>query len=40
VQFSDSVDANSVLDQIVLSPDTYFTVAPGPQKNDTTIVPK
>jgi hypothetical protein len=28
------------LDQIVLSPDTYFTVAPGPQKNDTTILPK
>jgi hypothetical protein len=23
-------------DQIVLSPDTYFTVAPGPQKNDNT----
>ena len=28
------------IDQFVLSPDTYFTVAPGPQKNDTTILPK
>ena len=26
-------------DQIVLSPDTYFTVAPGPQKNDNTKLP-
>jgi phosphatidylserine/phosphatidylglycerophosphate/cardiolipin synthase-like enzyme len=28
------------IDQIVLSPDTYFSTPPGPQKNDTTIVPK
>ncbi len=28
------------LDQIVLSPDTYFTAAPGPPTNDSTIVPK
>ncbi len=26
-------------DQVVLSPDTYFTVAPGPQKNDNTKLP-
>ncbi len=28
------------IDQIVLSPATYFTVPPGPVKNDQTIVPK
>jgi hypothetical protein len=28
------------LDQIVLSPSTYLTTAPGPLKNDTTILPK
>lgn len=28
------------IDQIVLSPDTYLTSAPGAQKNDTTILPK
>ena len=28
------------IDQIVLSPATYFTVPPGPVKNDHTIVPK
>lgn len=26
------------IDQIVLSPSTYLNAAPGPQKNDTTIV--
>jgi len=28
------------IDQIVLSPATYLTKAPGPTKNDTTILPK
>ena len=28
------------IDQIVLSPDTYLTTAPGKTKNDTTILPK
>jgi len=28
------------IDQIVLSPSQYLTTAPGPVKNDTTIVPK
>jgi hypothetical protein len=28
------------IDQIVLSPDTYLSKAPGPTKNDTTILPK
>ena len=28
------------IDQIVLSPDTFLTVAPGPQHGDTTIIPK
>jgi hypothetical protein len=28
------------IDQIVLSPSTYFSVPPGPVKNDSTIVPK
>lgn len=29
-----------MFDQIVLSPTTYLTTPPGPQKRDTTIVPK
>jgi hypothetical protein len=28
------------IDQIVLSPDTYFSAAPGALKNDTTILPR
>ncbi len=28
------------IDQIVLSPDTFLTVAPGLQHDDTTIIPK
>ena len=28
------------IDQIVLSPDTYLNVAPGPPRNDNTILPK
>jgi hypothetical protein len=28
------------IDQIVLSPATYLTAAPGAAKNDTTILPK
>jgi hypothetical protein len=28
------------IDQIVLSPRTYLTTAPGPLKNDATILPK
>ena len=30
----------AIVDQIVLSPDTYFTVAPGPRDNDTMILPE
>ena len=29
----------AIVDQIVLSPDTYLTAAPGPNDNDTTILP-
>jgi hypothetical protein len=29
-----------MLDQIVLSPSTFMSAAPGPVTNDTTIVPK
>jgi len=29
-----------LIDQIVLSPDTYLSTAPGTTKNDTTILPK
>jgi hypothetical protein len=28
------------LDQIVLSPGTFLTAAPGPLKNDATVVPR
>ncbi len=28
-----------IFDQVILSPDTFLTTAPGPQKQDTTIVP-
>jgi hypothetical protein len=29
-----------LLDQIVLSPTTYLSAAPGPRANDSTVVPK
>ncbi|HZR23611.1 MAG TPA: phospholipase D-like domain-containing protein [Vicinamibacterales bacterium] len=29
----------AIVDQIVLSPDTYFTTPPGPRQNDTTLLP-
>ena len=28
------------IDQVVLSPSKYLTIAPGPLKNDTTILPR
>jgi phosphatidylserine/phosphatidylglycerophosphate/cardiolipin synthase-like enzyme len=30
----------AIIDQIVLSPDSYLTSAPGPRQNDTTILPE
>ena len=30
----------TIIDQIVLSPDTFFTTAPGARKGDTTILPR
>ena len=33
-------EAGVMVDQIVFSPSTYLTAAPGARTNDTTIVPK